>query len=279
MNFVVPVIGCAVIFLLAAPIDLARSQDFYVGTSTAIRSLRNLMEVSFAYGAGSGILNHVERIWREIALIVFPLMVLGALAVAASAGKDWSLVRLATLFSSLAVAGSAVLLALAHVLSGLPYPQDRTGLYFVPLATFAALGLVRMLAGRAGFPRWTGIAAGVVLASFAVEFGAQWNVSSFWVWRYDADTKRIFEALETAPKPSGPVRLGVSWVLEPALNYYREVRKATWLMPVERDGFGGARQFYVAIREDQRTPRWRKSKVIYKGPVSGTALAIPQADQ
>jgi hypothetical protein len=115
-----------------------------------------------------------------------------------------------------------------------------------------------------------------MLASFAVEFAAQWNVNSFWVWRYDADTKRIFNALEAAPKPPGPIRLGVSWVFEPALNYYRDVRNATWLVPVARDGFDGVRQFYVLSPADQPSAPWSKLKPIYKGPVSGAVLAMPQ---
>ncbi len=99
------------------------------------------------------------------------------------------------------------------------------------------------------------------------------------MWRYDADTKQIFEALEKAPKPPGQIRLGVSWVLEPSLNYYREVRHATWLIPVQRDGVGGVRQFYAATTEDQNTAIWTSLKQIYKGPISGTALAIPKSNQ
>ena len=124
------------------------------------------------------------------------------------------------------------------------------------------------------------MAAALVVASFAVEFAAQWNVNSFWVWRYDADTKRIFEALEAAPKPTGQVdgqvRLGVSWVFEPALNYYREVRKAAWMAPVLRDGFDGTRQFYVVSAPDRNTAALPKLKPIYQGAVSGAELAIPQ---
>jgi hypothetical protein len=269
----------AVVYLLAAPIDLARSQDFYVGTPTASKSLRNLMEVSFAYGNSPGALRRLERIWSNIALIFLPLMSLAALIMVSITGRQRSTAALATWLASLAAVGSAVLLAGAHLLSGLPYPIDRTGIYFVPLATLAALGLVRMLTERPGLPRWIGCAAAVVLVSFALEFAAQWNVNSFLVWRYDADTKRIFEALEAAPKPTGPIRLGVSWTLEPALNYYREVRRASWLTPVERDGFDGPRQFYAATPEDQGTALWSKLKQIYKGPVSGSALAMPPAAQ
>ena len=258
MHFVVPVIACAVLYLLAAPIDMARGQDFYAGLPSALASLRNLIEVSFAYGGGFGVLRTLERIWREIALVFIPAAVIAALAVAWIPRGKRPLAEVATWFSSLAVIGSAVLLWLAHASFGLLYPEDRTGIYFVPLATFAALGLVRILSQRPGVSHWIGIAIAVVLASFAIEFAAQWNVKSFWVWRYDADTKRIFQALEAAPKPPGTIRLGVSWVLEPSLNYYRAVRNATWMATVERDGFDGPRQFYVAIREDQHRPRWRK---------------------
>jgi hypothetical protein len=280
IHFLVPVAVLAVAFLLAAPIDLARSQDFYVGSTTAVESLRNLMNVSFAYGVSSGFLHGTEEIWSNFALIFLPAMTLAALiAVSLTKQLPRSMPALAACLASLVVVGSAILLIAAHLVSGMLYPVDRTGVYFVPLATFAALGFARTLMERPGLPRSVGFAVAILLASFAIEFAAQWNVKSFLVWRYDADTKRIFEALETAPKPTGQIRMGVSWVLEPALNYYRVVRNATWLAPVERDGFDGLRQFYAATPQDQTTPLWASLKKIYQGPVSATALAVPQANQ
>ena len=280
IHFLVPVAVLAVAFLLAAPIDLARSQDFYVGSSTAVESLRNLMDVSFAYGVSSGFLHRTEQIWSNFALIFLPAMTLAAL-IAVSLTKQFprSMPALAACLASLVVVGSAILLIAAHLVSGMLYPVDRTGVYFVPLATFAALGFARVLMERPGLPRSVGFAVTILLASFAIEFAAQWNVKSFLVWRYDADTKRIFEALETAPKPPGQIRMGVSWVLEPALNYYRVIRNATWLAPVERDGFDGLRQFYAATPPDQTTPLWASLRKIYQGPVAATALAVPQANQ
>jgi hypothetical protein len=242
------------------------------------------MDVSLAYGSGSGPLREIERIWRGIALIFLPAAAVAALIVASMTTRlARSLVGVATLFSSLAAVGSAILLAGVHLVSDIPYPEDRTGIYFVPLASLAALGLAQILAQRPGFPHWIGVAVALVLASFAGEFAAQWNVKSFWVWRYDADTRRIFEALEAAPKPTGQgdgqVRLGVSWVFEPALNYYRAVRRASWMAPVERDGFDGTRQFYVVSSEDQKATPLPKLKPLYRGPTSGAELAIPQSIQ
>lgn len=279
IHFVVPVAVLAIAFLLAAPIELARSENFYVGLPTVVASLRNMMESSFAYSDGSGVLHKIEQVWSNIALVFVPLMALAALVLAAAKPPSRSTLQRATLLASLAVAGSAILLMLAHLVAGLPYPQDRTGIYFIPLATFAALGLARMLLDSSGFPRWIGCAVAILLAFCAVEFAVQWNTKSFLVWRFDADTKRIFEAIENAPKPPGQIRLGVSWVLEPALNYYRVVRNATWMVQVERDGVGGARQFYAATPDDQDTLLWAGLQHIYRGPVSGTALAIPKANQ
>jgi hypothetical protein len=283
VHFMVPVGVLAITFLLVSPIALARSEDLYTGTSSALRSLQSLMNVSFAYGGASDPLHGIERVWSEIALIFLPVTAVAALVVASLTARRWhSVTVVATLFSALAVVGSAMLLAGSHLLSGIPYPEDRTGIYFVPLATLAALGLAQILAGHSGLPRWIGVVVALVLATFAIEFAAEWNVKSFWVWRYDADTKQIFEKLEAAPKPggqeAGAVRLGVSWVYEPALNYYRDVRKAAWLAPVQRDGFDGVRQFYVLRPEDQNAAM-PKLTPLYKGPISGALLAIPQSNQ
>jgi len=280
-HFIVPVAVLAIAFLLAAPIDLARSQDFYAGLPTAMKSVQDLTESSFAYGVSSGVMHTVEQAWSKIALVFFPLMtVVALLAVATSKPPLHSVQELATGLASLAAIGSAILLIAAHLLAGVLYPEDRTGIYFIPMASLAALGLVRILAERPGLlPRWTSFAAAIVLLSFAAEFAAQWNMKSFLVWRYDADTKHIFQKLESTPKPSGPIRLGVSWVFEPALNYYREIRNANWMTPVERDGFSGTRHFYVVSAEDQPNAPWPQLKQIYRGPVSGTVLAVPRTVQ
>jgi hypothetical protein len=280
LHFLVPLAAMAVAFLLAAPIDVARSEDFYAGTPTALKSLRNLMDVSFAYGAsaGSGFMQQMERIWSNAALLVFPLIALAALTfVWAKRNLLRSSAGLASFFSSLAIVGSFLLLVGAHLIFGVPYPQDRTGIYFIPLAFVAALGLVKISMEGLGMPRWIGYAVAIGLASCAIEFATQWNVRSFLVWRYDADAKSVFEALEAAPKPPGTIRLGASWALEPALNYYRNVRNAAWMMPVERDGFNGIRQFYVVSMQDQPNAPWSQLKQIYRGPTSGVVVAVPKA--
>jgi hypothetical protein len=280
VHFIVPVIALAITFLLAAPIDLARSEDFYAGIPTAMKSFQNVIESSFAYAVSSGVMHVAEQAWSKIALVFLPLMTIAALLmIATTKPRLHSVQELATGLAAFVTIGSAILLLAAHLLAGVLYPEDRTGIYFIPLASFAVLGLARILADRPGWPHWTGFAVALVLLSFTAEFAAQWNVKSFLVWRYDADTKHVFQTLESTPKPSGPIRLGVSWVFEPALNYYRAVRNANWMAPVERDGFSGTRQFYIVSADDQPNAPWPQLRQIYRGPVSGTVLAVPRAVQ
>jgi hypothetical protein len=280
LHFVVPIILAAIAFLIAAPIDTAHTRDFYAGKSKVVTSWQGLIQVSFAYGDAAA-LQRVERIWAGFALYFFPAIVFTALIVAfMRARMDRSALGLAVLFSSLAVAGSATLLVAAHLAVDIPYPEDRTGIYFVPLATLAALGLAKLFLEQPGPPGWVGSAVAVVLLSFTLEFAAQWNVKSFWVWRYDADSKRIFEKLEEIEKPAtlGPeeIRLGASWVYDPSLNFYRVIHKIVWMAPLVRDGFGGQRQFYVVSPEEQHLATLPRMKPVYQGPISGTILAIPQ---
>jgi len=271
LHFSVPVAALAVIFFLAAPIDAARAGDFYVGTATARASLENLAASSFAYT--EALRNHAGRgLWLGFAIVFLLAAPAAALIVALRRrAAERTIADLAMLITSVAVIGSAALLVAAHWVVGLPYPQDRTGLYFVPLATLAAFAL----AGRATV-LWRKIILAILIV-VAAAFAAEWNTSSFLVWRYDADTKRIFETMEKSPRTATQALLGASWVLEPSLNFYRVQRRADWLAQVRRDGFGGARQFYVVARDDRGVIRRRGLRVIYAGLVSGTLLAVPGA--
>jgi hypothetical protein len=182
-------------------------------------------------------------------------------------GSGWALLVPIT------VIGSALLLILVHAATGLPYPTDREGLYFVPLATLSVALLAWTLLAQPGLLRWVGRALLAFCVVFVAAFASQWHVHHFEVWWYDADTRQLFETLEQRRGSRTNIRVGVSWQLEPALNFYRETRHADWMLPVRRDGFDGDRQFYALIDNDRQEIATRALTVIYRGPVSGTVLA------
>jgi hypothetical protein len=278
LHFVLPLLLFGLVYFLAAPVAAANMQNFYVGTDSAIASLRDLTEVSFAYNdqAASIASMSLSNIWLwcviaflltvEVAGVVTALRIIRANQTYMATAAE-----IAVVFTATTIASSAFLLALAHLLMGLPYPVDRTGLYFVPLILLCAVALLKLSRDRLPAVAWW---AGVVICGvFILVFAMQMPLKSFRVWRYDADTERIFSQIEKRGNGGGPIRLGASWQLEPALNFYRVTRNASWLEPVLRDGFNGDRQMYVFIPADVGEMGRLGVKEVYRGAVSGSVLA------
>jgi hypothetical protein len=241
-------------------------------------SLRNLIEVSFAYG------DRAVSLASPLVRDMWLWCVAAFLAAAIAAGVITTLrilrgsrvqvptaPQITVMLTSTTLVFSAFLLVLAHIITGLPYPEDRTGLYFVPLSLLCVTALLKLWEDRLPAPAWW---AGVAVCGLLViAFALQIQLSSFRVWRYDADTERIFSLIEKRSSGNGPIRLGVSWTLEPALNFYRVTRRAKWLEPVRRDGLEGERQFYLLVATEIGEIQRLGLKEIYRGPVSGTVLA------
>lgn len=278
LHFFVPLLLIGLAYGLGAPIETAEMQNFYTGASSPMVSLRNLVEVSFVYG------DRAASLASPIVLNIWLWFVAAFLAAALAAGvittlrivrgsRDEALTapQIAVMLTATPVVFSGLLLLLAHLITGLPYPEDRTGLYFIPLSLLCVTALLKLWEDRWPAPAWwSGVA---VCGLFVVAFALQIQLSSFRVWRYDADTAHIFSVIEQRKNNSGPIRLGVSWVLEPTLNFYRVTRGANWLEPVRRDGFDGDRQYYLVTEEDRGEMTRLGLKEIYRGPVSGTVLA------
>jgi len=260
-HFVVPIIGLALLYLVSFPVDLIRTQAL-AGAATALESARSLVEYSFTFGVEG------SRSWNTLLVLILAAAGLASLcAVLLRRSEAW------TVLAPAAFIGSALLHVLGHAVIGLPYPTDREGIYFVPLATLSFIVLAWSLLDRVAHLRWAGRALLAICVIFIAVFISEWHTGYFEFWRYDADTERIFENLERVRGSQTNVRLGVSWQLEPSLNFYRITRQAEWMLPVQRDGFNGDRQYYAIMTNDRGEIAQRRLTVVYRGPVSGTVLA------
>ncbi|HYL79018.1 MAG TPA: hypothetical protein VEU96_32810 [Bryobacteraceae bacterium] len=272
---------CAAIYFIF-PLHKAKRADFYVGLDTWMESFRNLLRVSFYHNGYIGDPNPLPRmveIYLDVAAIVTGALllwmavrfVLGLAAIR----RDGAGGEVAFLLSAGTLCGSMVALFVAHQVLGVRYPIDRTGLYFLALVPMA----VATLGGK-----WIQVSA-LVSTAVLIAFMCQWNTRFFYVWRYDADTKGILRVLERRVRhpiePRVQVRLGISWLLEPSINYYRIVRGSYWMAEVGLSGPNGVYDYYVItpamkdLTDDRAVMKERSLVPIYQGPVSGTVLAIP----
>jgi hypothetical protein len=258
--FLGTIAAVAVVFLLAAPVEEMKLDQFYTGVPSIAESLRSMAVVSLAHSgplAGDGM-----GWWRDaVAFGIAPLVLVGGLALGILR-RNWLLIAA----SGTAVFAGIVLVVL-HVALGRPYPADRTGLYFLPLVmlTLVSLGLSReKFTARLG--------CGLALL-FVAQFLTEFNVKKFWVWDYDADTRTMGEYI-ASHRGSGSVRVGGSWQLSESLGFYLFQNGWDW-MEINRRPPQPGEDFYTLIPQDREALGRLGLKEIFRGPVSGSILAVP----
>jgi hypothetical protein len=288
LSFAAPAGALLLLLSITAPFAKAEKDIFYVGVGNLIESLRSLAEYSFSHNPGLWGLNYryaLFQFWRSATLfLVVPvtLLVAGWLWLRVCR-NEWrnparylpSRAELVLYLSLGTAAGAALLLVVGHYSMGLPYPEGRTGIYFLPLFALASLGWLQMFRVRAGLQKGLAWGLTAVLAISIGVFGIQFNARHFAVWQYDADTKAIVQAIAfREANGTGPLRVGTSWPLAPSINFYRVTRKLHRIQPVDRLGPRGDFDYYVLWGSDTSLAETQHLKTLMKYPVSGTVLAV-----
>jgi len=168
---------------------------------------------------------------------------------------------------------------------GVGYPVDRMALPLVPLLAFAtALAAAVLLPGGSRLVRRGASALAVLLCVASVaQLAATADVTRSRLWWFDADAPHVLDEIgrQTARlRPAeGSVSVGCSWILEPSLNYYRVVRGLTWLLPFDRKGLAGERDFHVVATPDMASPEAAGLETVRTFAAAGTVLAVAGAER
>ena len=157
----------------------------------------------------------------------------------------------------------------SHLLFDVPYPEGRTGIYWIPLLTFTGLALAKL------WERATVFLA-VPMAACIAMYLAQFRVTYYADWPYDRDDRAI-ATLISQHKPAADRKAVVegSWQLEPSINFYRVSDHLDWLQEVERATPKPGADFYLLLAQDSHFVNDLKLKVLFQGKQSGTILAQP----
>ena len=142
----------------------------------------------------------------------------------------------------------ACMTILQHVLLKVPYLENRTGLFFAVLFHIGFVYLLYFLVSKYKFfflPILAGTSyAGILLYIFIHGY----SLSYYSDWDYDSKTKEVLKMLEEehhrVPPGSEKTRLGITWIFEPGINFYRQTKKLDWLAEVNRDGYQGEFDYY-----------------------------------
>lgn len=248
--------------LLGVPLNRAEREHFTYGAGRLGETVTSLVDASMRHHPSGWPINWLAATIGSVEnKVLVPLTLTALLAtvgiVAMRAVRARSVSRLTgedrilLLLTGTLTVTLAELIA-AHRLWDVPYPLDRTGLYFIPMFILA----LALLAQRADvWGRCSPAVRGFSLVSLCVLVGqsaAQFNVTQYAMWRFDAGTRTMYEITAQWPEPDrAPFRIAASWLLHPSLQYYRLADATSRVMSVS-DGLAGteANEFDFAIVSD-----------------------------
>lgn len=268
----IPPMACVLaLLLLATPLDRTTRGKFYFGSSTIQESLRSMAEVAVAHGPPFRGTQGIDYWVDAVGFGLAPSVLLAALVIGIRSRN------VLLILASAPALGSAAILVLAHLSTGLPYPYERTGFYFQALVPLALAGIADQCSVGSVRARTSAVFAFVAAFMLLAQFLLQFDTRMFLTWQYDADTRRIVQriAQSAADKGPGTVRVGASWMLEPSLNFYRRTKRLVWMQEVKRAPVAPGADYYVLTGADRGVIGSLKLRPIYEGSVSGTILAIP----
>jgi hypothetical protein len=282
--------GVVVAFvLLVLPLSSARLDDFYIGEPALEKSLESLAMITLFHhplpARVAGALPSVD-FWFRVLKVLAPF----ALAVAAAAcfaalvrwrqrgdrplGATWWFLLLGG--GSLLV--SLIFLVVLHHVAGRLYPYMRTGLYLVPLFLMTTMALWSLTRRHRVAAIVTGLPLGALAALCLTHFLANFQWTHYGEWRFDQSTKKIVQLIRAreGPSPRGKVRVGITWLLEPSVNFYRKRYRLDWMREATREGAGGDFDYYLLLPEDAPLVAKLGLSVIHSDDASGAILAVRQ---
>ena len=255
-------------FILASPLSNAERSQFYFGAASLAQAASSLGRSSFPALPG----------WFGdwAAYLALPAILAGSAAAVWRAARNWPRATLAARSAVLtggALLGAFLIVVFAHVALDVPYPEGRTALYWIPIGTLTALGLV-LQPGRG-----SAILAAPMALCVAL-YATGWRTSSYADWLYDADDSAVMHAIEAQRASAGgsapgKFRVAGSWQLEPGVNFYRVSRKLDWMAEMERGVPAAGFDAYVLLPQDAHFAGDLHLKILYRGSRSGTIVAAP----
>jgi hypothetical protein len=146
---------------------------------------------------------------------------------------------------------TATVQILQHLLLGTQFLMGRTALVYAPLFLVYIIFL---------FQRFNEFKAGeniqLVLNSLwviilLINFKAI-NFSNTFEWQYDTYNKQALDIIEEDQNGGNQSvsSIGINWLFEPSLNFYRIAQDKQWLKPLSRDGYQEeSYQYYYLLKE------------------------------
>jgi hypothetical protein len=179
-------------------------------------------------------------------------------------------------FILLLLAGPCLISIIQHYFIGSNYLINRMGLFLIPLFSLALIFFFNDF-DKLPVLKYLNRAVITLLAVVFVSISViALNTSYALYWKFDSKTKNMMSDLERSvlEKNGKNVRLGVTWLLEPSVNFYRQIKNYDWLEKVTYESYTDRNyDYYYLADSDMNYIRRMNLQLIKFYKESNTALA------
>jgi len=247
---IIPVVLIAIILyepvrrvFMRSELNFGGKEGFYSNTvSDLIKNLFHGIEISPA--------------WMIVAQIIITAVVLaGSVIIARMFFKkdDRSFFQHTGLFiTNLLIIFISLAILFQHLILGTDYPIARFSLFLFPVFIVYFGFLLSYLSEK---NKNLVVVSGLCLALLSAgRFVYKADLRSCSEWRFDMETKNMIRMVsddhDATKAETVDVRLGINWLFEPTVNFYRETLQLDWLLPVDRRGFTAEDDYIYTFRDE-----------------------------
>jgi hypothetical protein len=199
---------------------------------------------------------------------VFAVFILAFIVmVAMSIRKNFSYTGRLIFFSFLLPFLVALSTSLQYELFNIRFLHNRTATFIAPLIVLALIGLVDELMRLNMLKIPAIILIYMTSALFLINTVKNGNLKWYLDWQYDASTREMMDDLcrDAGSKPPREIKMGIVWLYEPSINFYKKSWHLDWLKKVDRNGYNGDFDYYYVDNVDSiMTKDIFRDKIIIK---------------
>lgn len=172
---------------------------------------------------------------------------------------------------------------LQNIFLGTPFPTQRTAVMYIPLFAISFIFCLNEFIILFKKPAQILISSLAILISFFSIYHCvkAMNLSKTYTFFEDCNTKEMMRDLYfdyNRDHQYEPVSIGINWLFEHSINYYKSTKQMDWLEPATRDGMSNKmyEYYYCHAWEKESIPEHDKLTIIKNYPETQTILVRRQ---
>jgi hypothetical protein len=146
----------------------------------------------------------------------------------------------------------SIALKLQNALLNTDFPIARFSIFMVPIMVLQIGFLLSFLADH--YYKSVAITISSLAIFLSFSFVSKANLHSCFEWEYDMETKNMMRKLSeyhsSYNSQIAKASIGISWIFEPTINFYRQKNNIDWLMPANRYGLSSSNDYFYCFKDE-----------------------------